>query len=259
MKRISNILTFVPAYNVEKTISDVIEGIIKELPESFILVVDDHSEDKTYQNAKEYEREGEIEVIKHDRNMGYGAVQKTAFKFMLKHNFKYSLMIHGDGQHNPRYLKNLLDKVKMEGYDIALGSRMKFRKNALSGGMPLIKFFVNMLLTKIENISTGLGLSEFHSGYRAFSHKLVHAIENLGFLDCMSDDYIFDQQILFFASFMNFRVSEIPVDTRYNELSRQMKFLPGIAYSFETIKISFLYILFKRGFVKDPKIFLCAS
>lgn len=252
---IGKILIFIPSYNVEKTISGVIDGVRKEITEAFILVIDDCSTDETYNIARNYENE-KLKVIRHPKNMGYGAVQKTAFRFMKDKDFSCSVMIHGDGQHNPSYLKELVKKVTVEGYDMVLGSRMINKKYAISGGMPLVKFFVNILLTKIENLSTGLKLSEFHSGYRAFSKELVKAIAD-EFLDCMSDGYIFDQQIIFLASYKGFKIGEIPVDTKYDELSHQMEFLPGIKYSFDTITISIRYFLFRKRIIRSVKSAVC--
>ena len=248
MNEEKNIFVFVPAYNVSRTIGEVIDGIKKELRECFILVVDDGSIDGTSDIVKERG----VYVISHSKNMGYGAVQKAAFDFFRKNNFSIAVMIHGDGQHEPKFLKELIKKIE-NGADLCLGSRMMRKLDALKGGMPLLKFFVNIFLTYMENKVLGANLSEFHSGFRSFSKKLISSLFDSGIINIMSDSFIFDQQILFFAIYQKFKISEIPVSTRYDSFSSQVKLKDGIIYSYHIVKMASKYILFKRGIIKDFK------
>lgn len=241
-----DILIFVPAYNAEKTISGLITEIKILLPGSFILVVDDGSSDNTLMEAQ---RTG-VKIISHGKNLGYGATQKTAFRFFLSHGFKNLLMIHADAQHDPVYLKDILSCLE-NGYDLVIGSRMKNRLDALKGGMPLLKFISNVMLTYVENRVTNLRLSEYHSGYRGFSSRIITDLYNSGFMELMSDGFLFDQQIIFFAAFRNLKICDIPVSTRYDEFSRQIGMKEGTKYVLETLIISFRYFLFKQKILHD--------
>lgn len=239
------ILIFIPAYNLSRTIGSVIDLVREKVPESFILVIDDGSKDNTLSIA---EARG-VRVISHSRNMGYGFVQKTAFKFFVDNDFSVAVMIHGDGQHNPQFLPHLIKEIE-RGIDICLGSRMANKFDALKGGMPLLKFFVNIFLTYIENKTLGTNLSEFHSGFRSFSKRFIHSLYNSGMLNIMSNSYIFDQQIIFFAVLNNFNISEVPVDTRYDNFSSQINLKDGLFYSYYVILMCLKYIMFKKGFLK---------
>ncbi len=193
----NRILIFIPAYNVEKKIFSVIERIPNSIfddNEIDILIINDSSTDNT---------EGEIEKIKKnfkysikvynsDVNLGYGGVQKYAFKFSIENNYKYLIMLHGDGQYAPEELPNFIQKYENQNIDAVFGSRMKSYRSALKGGMPFYKFLGNIGLTFIQNLILGSSISEFHSGYRSFK---VESLKKIEFND-KADYYHFDTEII---------------------------------------------------------------
>lgn len=237
-------LVFIPSYNSGKTIQSVIFNIRRVLPKTFILVIDDGSSDDTSSLAKSYG----VHIISHGSNRGYGASQKTAFKFFTENGFDFAVMVHGDGQHNPFFIPQIINKLNC-GCDLVLGSRMFYKSDALLGGMPLLKFFANMITSKLESFLSGVRISEFHSGFRGFSRRLIESI--VKFSDDMSDDYLYDQQLIFLSAGLGFKICEIPVDTIYNDLSTHMDFRKGLKYISDSLIISIKFLLWRLKFVKD--------
>lgn len=222
-------LTYIPAYNCEKTIADVINGIRKFCQDAFILVLDDSSKDKTYEISMKLADH----VIRNEKRLGYGGNQKIAFRFFVESSFDKILMIHGDGQHNPVHIPKFFKLIEDDSVGLIIGSRMSDKLSAIRGGMPYIKFIMNILLTYLENKTLGLNLSEFHSGYRCYSSKAVQTIYN--FIDKLSDDFIFDQQVIFLLTEFGFKIKEIPIETIYNRYSSHIGIFPGMKYSFQVI------------------------
>ena len=246
LRKKKNTLIYIAAYNSEKTIDRVISGVRSVVPESFILVVDDGSKDRTVEIAKKLG----VYIIKHKINKGYGGSQKTSYKFAVKNHYEKILMIHGDGQHNHLFIPKLLGMLD-EGYDLVMGSRMKDKISALKGKMPPLKFVVNIFLSTVQNFVTGLNLSEYHSGYRAISVKLLKRMIEEKLIDKMSNDYIFDQQFIFAVLALGAKIGEIPVSTIYEKTSSHMSLTKGIKYSWETMKLSMRYLLWKKGFINN--------
>lgn len=237
----NKILIFIPAYNVEKKIFSVIERIPNSIfddNEIDILIINDASTDNT---------EGEIEKIKKnfkysikvynsDVNLGYGGVQKYAFKFSIENNYKYLIMLHGDGQYAPEELPNFIKGYESQNIDAVFGSRMKSYRSALKGGMPFYKFLGNIGLTFIQNLILGSSISEFHSGYRSFK---VESLKKIEFND-KADYYHFDTEIIIEFLKKKLNIQEIHIPTHYGDEISHLKSIPyGIKVLISTIKSKF--------------------
>lgn len=232
------IVAVMPAYNAEKTlkatIRDIPAGTVDE-----IILVDDVSRDNTVKVAKEIG----LRVVVHERNMGYGMNQKTCYREALKDNADIVIMIHPDYQYDSRLIPYLVGLIKDGICDIMLGSRVRTRREALAGGMPTYKYLGNRLLTVIENIVLGQNLGEYHTGFRAYSRRVLETIpwEN------NSNDFVFDQQFLIQAAWFGFRIGEVPVPTRYFPEASSINLKRSITYGMATLVNLGRYCLAKCG------------
>ena len=236
------IIVVMPAYNAEKTIRKTYEDLPKDLI-SEVILVDDASKDKTAEKAK---RLG-ITVYVHKENKGYGANQKTCYDQALKRNPDIVVMVHPDYQYDSKLVGILCEAIVNGRADIMLGSRIQTRHQVLTGGMPLWKYFANRFLTLVENLSMGLNLSEYHTGFRAYSQKVLKAIPYHKF----SDDFVFDQQILISALANDFNISEIPVPCKYFPEASSINFMRSTKYGLLTLWTVFTYLLFQLDIVKN--------
>lgn len=237
------IFIIIPAYNTADTLLDVVQLIPKKYKN--IILVDDGSKDKTSKVAKKL---GLI-VIKHLRNKGYGATQKTAYKEALKRGADVVVMVHGDGQHDPSFIRSVIEPILQGKVDVVIGSRILGRKT-IQGGMPIWKFFLNRLLTIIENIILGMNISEFHSGYRAYSRTFLRTVPFI----FNSNKFDFDTDILIQAKIHHFKIAEIPVSTIYEKnSSSQMSFKEGIPYGLGIIRTLINYHLTRIGIFSDKR------
>ncbi|OGR14626.1 MAG: glycosyl transferase family 2, partial [Desulfobacula sp. GWF2_41_7] len=184
------IVVIMPAYNAEKTVKKTVDDLPKDLI-SEVILVDDASRDKTVQRAKKMG----ITVYTHKENKGYGANQKTCYDQALKRKPDIVVMVHPDYQYDAKLVGVLCESIVNGRADVMLGSRIQTRRQVLAGGMPLWKYFANRFLTLVENLAMGLNLSEYHTGFRAYSSKVLRTIPYQKF----SNDFIFDQQILISA------------------------------------------------------------
>ncbi len=226
MSRKSKIIVVMPAYNAEKTLKKTYEDIPKNLVRKTILV-DDGSHDDTVKEAKKLG----ITTFVHPQNRGYGANQKTCYTLAINYNADVVVMLHPDYQYDSRRTRDLVKPIVEGKFDIMLGSRIRTRKEVLENGMPLYKYFSNRFLTLIENIVLGQNLSEYHTGFRAFSSKVLKKVP----FHKLSDDFVFDQQILILAIREGFRVGEMPVPVRYFSDSSSISFARSVKYGFETL------------------------
>jgi glycosyltransferase involved in cell wall biosynthesis len=240
------ICVVMPAYNAEKTLKKTIDDIPRNYVDAIILV-DDCSRDNTAKVAKEMG----LDFFVHDKNMGYGANQKTCYRLALERGADIVVMLHPDYQYDPKYIPYMVEPIKSGHFDIMLGSRMTSRKEVLSGGMPVYKYISNRLLTLIENIVLGLSLSEFHTGYRAYSR---HVLETLPFAN-NSNDFVFDSEILIQAAHKNFIIGEIFVPTKYFPEASIINFRRSLVYGLKTLGTLMKYILARSGIYK-ARIFL---
>jgi glycosyltransferase involved in cell wall biosynthesis len=227
-----------PAYNAEKTLEKTI-NLIPQREEYEIILVDDFSKDNTFELAKKLG----IEAYQLPKNSGYGATQKLCYKKALEKNADIVLMLHPDYQYDPRVVPLMCKLIEYRICDVVLGNRIRTRKEALDGGMPLYKYISNRFLTIINNIVTGQNLGEWHSGLRAYSSKVLKTInwqEN-------SDDFAFDIQFLFQCVNAGFKIGDIPVPVRYFEEASSVNFKSGLKYGFFNLYTALLYILNKVG------------
>jgi SAM-dependent methyltransferase len=236
---------FVVAYNAVSTLSSVLERI----PASFVpaldlvLVSDDHSTDATYQVGLAHQREDAelpITVVRQRRNLGYGGNQKFGYRWLIDHDFDIAVLLHGDGQYAPEVLPDMVEPLAAGRADVVLGSRM-FGKGALAGGMPLYKFVGNKILTRFQNRVSGLRLSEWHSGYRAFSLARLDTIP----FEENSDGFDFDTEVLLQLYDAGARIVEVPIPTYYgDEICR----VDGLAYAKDVSLDVVRYRLARLGF-----------
>lgn len=233
-KKDKKVVIVMPAYNAEETLKKTYLSIPKDWVDEIILV-DDASNDRTVEIAKELG----IKTFIHLRNRGYGANQKTCYTEALKTNSDIIIMLHPDYQYDPKYIPDMITPIKNNHFDIVLGSRITSRKKVLAGGMPIYKYIANRFLTLVENIVLGLSLSEYHTGYRAYSRR---ALEIIPFLN-NSDDFVFDSEFLIQAAYYNLRISEIFVPTRYFSEASSINFYRSLIYGLATLWTLFKYIL----------------
>ena len=227
-----------PAYNAEKTIIKTINEIPAGVAEK-IIVVDDFSDDDTFEKVKDIPN---VISVKHDNNLGYGANQKTCYDLALKEGADIIAMLHPDYQYDPKLLPYMTGLIKDGLYDVVLGTRITSRKDCLDGGMPLYKYVMNRLLTIIQNLLSGKNLSEWHTGYRCYSRKVLDKID----YNSNPNDYLFDSKMLYQIYSNNFTIGEISVPTRYNQNSSSINFINGIKYSLGTLYFAVKYLLFKN-------------
>ena len=193
-----------PAYNAEKTLEKTYNEIYQNFVDEIILV-DDFSSDETKEIAKRLN----ITTIVHEKNKGYGANQKSCYRAALKAGADIVIMLHPDYQYTPKLIPAIASMMAFDEYDAVIASRM-LGNSALKGGMPLYKFISNRFLTEFENLVTGEKLSEYHTGFRGFTRKIL---ENLPLEDC-SDDFIFDNQMLALILYNGYNIGEIYCHTK---------------------------------------------
>ncbi len=230
------VLVFVVAYNAEQTIESVLSRIPTSLSEDYdveILAIDDASGDRTFEIGHDIEVTGSLpfplRVLFNPKNQGYGGNQKIGYHYAIKNDFDFVALVHGDGQYAPEALPELLKPLREGTGDAIFGSRMLKRGAALTGGMPLYKFFGNKALTWIQNRLLRTNLSEFHSGYRVYS---VAALKKLPF-DRNTDDFHFDTEIIIQLVRAGMRIQELPIPTYYgNEICH----VNGVKYAWDVIK-----------------------
>ncbi len=235
-KRIAVVM---PAYNAEKTLA-VTVGELAEVVDIRILV-DDHSSDGTIEAAK---RLGLI-VFVHDKNYGYGRNQQTCYSEALAEGADVVVMLHPDYQYTPLLLTAMASMVAYEVYDVVLGSRI-IGGRALRGGMPLYKYVANRFLTAFENLFLGIKLSEYHTGYRAFSREVLTKLPLLE----NSDDFVFDNQMLAQCAHFGFRIGEVSCPTKYFEEASSINFSRSVKYGFGVLATTLQFALQKIGLAR---------
>jgi len=218
--------------------SATLEAVLNRIPNEFrtqlsvILVCDDASSDDTYQvgmRVKEARPDLPLEVIRRPVNLGYGGNQKAGYRWLIDHEIDIVVLLHGDGQYAPEFLPKMVEPIVSGRADVVFGSRMLQRGAALRGGMPKYKFVGNKILTFLQNRMAGVQLSEWHSGYRAYS---ILALGKVGF-ELNADYYDFDTQIILQMIAAEQRITEIPIPTFYgDELSR----VNGIRYGWRILR-----------------------
>jgi glycosyltransferase involved in cell wall biosynthesis len=233
-KRIAVVL---PAYNAARTLEKTVADIPRDIVDT-ILLVDDHSKDETLQIAR---RLG-LRVFLHEQNFGYGRNQKTCYAEALRLNADVVVMLHPDYQYEPRLVLPMAALIALGVYDVVLASRILGGK-ALSGGMPLYKYIANRFLTLVENLCVGAKLSEYHSGYRAFSRDVLRSLPLL----MNSDDFVFDNEMLVQAIYFGNRIGEVSCPTQYFPEASTISFRRSVKYGFGVLWTSIRFRLQKSG------------
>jgi glycosyltransferase involved in cell wall biosynthesis len=238
-KRIAVVM---PAYNAEKTL----EVTVGELPDlvDVCILVDDHSSDATVNLAR---RLG-LHVFQHDRNYGYGRNQQTCYREALAAGADVIIMLHPDYQYTPLLVTAMASMVAYDIYDVVLGSRI-IGGRALRGGMPLYKYISNRLLTAFENLFLGVKLSEYHTGYRAFSRRVLNELPLLE----NSDDFVFDNQMLAQCVHFGFRIGEVSCPTKYFEEASSINFRRSVQYGFGVLATALQFALQRMGVIQLPR------
>jgi len=232
-KRIAVVM---PAYNAEKTL----EATVRELPELVDerILVDDHSSDQTVRIA---ERLG-LKIFVHDRNYGYGRNQQTCYREALACGADIVIMVHPDYQYTPLLTTAMASLIAYGVYDVVIGSRI-IGGQALKGGMPSYKYVANRLLTAFQNLFLGAKLSEYHTGYRAFSRDVLTSLPLLE----NSDDFVFDNQMLTQCVYFGFRIGEISCPTKYFEGASSINFRRSVKYGLGVIATTLRFALQRMG------------
>ena len=234
-----------PAYNAAKTLQATYDDIPKGLVDTIILV-DDASHDETVKKARELG----LKVFVHPENRGYGGNQKTCYTEALKEGADIVIMLHPDYQYDPKLIPAIIKPILDGKADLVLASRL-LSGTALSGGMPFYKFISNRFLTTCENIFLGQKLSEFHTGYRAYSKKLLTSIPFMK----NSENFVFDTEVIVQTVYFGFKIEEIPCPTRYMKDASSISFKNSVVYGMQTLLAVFKYFFAKTGFRK-AKIFV---
>jgi glycosyltransferase involved in cell wall biosynthesis len=232
-----------PAYNAAATLERTWRDLPKEMIDAIILV-DDASRDNTVEIAR---RLG-LTVLRHAENQGYGANQKTCYRAALKQGADIIAMVHPDYQYDARLLPLLVGFIELGICDVMLGSRIRSRAEARTGGMPLWKYIANRGLTFIENIILGQNLGDFHSGFRVYRREVLDTIP----FERNSDDFVFDSQLLTQAAFFGFRIGDAPVPARYFEAASSINFRRSLVYGFGTLYVLLQFIAHRLGFIHSP-------
>lgn len=228
------IVVVMPAYNAEKTL----EQTFKEIPFHIVdevILVDDHSKDQTSIKANEI---GVHKIIRHDKNKGYGGNQKTCYSAALESNADVVVMLHPDYQYTPLLLEAMVYPIARGLFDVMLGSRI-LGKGALRGGMPMYKYIANRFLTFFQNVMMGQKLAEYHTGYRAFSKKVLETLP----LDNNSDDFVFDNEMLGQITYAGLDIGEVTCPTKYFEEASSINFSRSTKYGFGVLRVSISYRL----------------
>jgi len=232
------VIIVLPAYNAEKTLGRTLADI-PERYRSDVIVVDDHSSDRTVEVARSFG----IKTIQHGVNKGYGGNQKTCYREALAAGADIVVMVHPDYQYNPKVVPGMVGIIRDGVCDVMLGNRIRTRREALLGGMPFYKYVSNRFLSFLCNVVTGENLGEWHSGLRAYSRKVLETVpwEN------NSDDFAFDMQFLVQASYQGFRIGDLPVETKYFAEASSINFRRSLRYGLHTLLILTQFMAGKCG------------
>jgi len=232
------VVVVMPAYNAEKTLRKTYDEIPFEIVDEVVLV-DDASRDRTSEIA----REMGIHTIVHTENQGYGGNQKSCYRAALGLGADIVIMVHPDYQYTPRLIPAMASMIAYGEFDAVLGSRI-LGVGALQGGMPLYKYIANRFLTLFENLLLGHKLSEYHTGYRAFSREILERLP----LEANSDDFVFDNQMLAQIIWFGYRIGELTCPTKYFEDASSINFRRSVIYGLGVVKTALQFRLGKWGF-----------
>ncbi len=236
------IVVVLPAYNAALTLKKTYDEIPFDIVDDVVLV-DDCSKDNTVEIAKQI---GIKHVIQHEKNKGYGGNQKSCYDKALELNADIVIMLHPDYQYTPMLIPSMANIIGNDLYEVVLGSRI-LGKGALKGGMPLYKYIFNRFLTFAENVLLNQKLSEYHTGYRAFSKKILEKIN----YHANSNDFVFDNQMLSQIVFAGFEIAEVTCPTKYFKEASSINFSRSTKYGLGVLGVSFLHFFCKLGIMKS--------
>ena len=235
------IVVVLPAYNAELTIKKTYDEIPFDIVDEVVLV-DDASSDKTSELAKHL---GIKHIIRHEDNRGYGGNQKSCYDKALELGGDIVIMLHPDYQYTPKLIPSMASIIAHDLYPVVLGSRI-LGKGALKGGMPFYKYIANRFLTLFQNLLMGQKLSEYHTGYRAFSKEVLESID----YHANSDDFVFDNQMLGQIFYKRFEIAEITCPTKYFEEASSINFSRSVKYGLGVLGVSLSFFIQKIGFYR---------
>ena len=242
------IVCVLPSYNAEKTVEKTLRAVPSGIVDLFILV-DDCSKDDTIGQAQKLSKEFPLKILVHDKNRGYGGNQKTCYQAALKEGADIIVMLHPDYQYEPKLIGCLSGLIASGVYDVALGSRI-LGMGALRGGMPLYKYIFNRALTFFENLLIGQKLSEYHTGYRAFSREVLQKIN----YHANSDDFVFDNQMISQIVYANYDIAEVTCPTKYFQEASSINFRRSSIYGLGVLEVSIVHF-FQRMGIANAKIY----
>jgi len=237
------VVVVMPAYNAELTLRQTYEEVMEQGIVDLVILVDDASRDDTVTVAKMLPN---TKVRVHPENRGYGANQKTCYAAALEEGADIVIMVHPDYQYTPKLIPAMAALIGNELYHCVLGSRVLGR-GALRGGMPIWKYVANRFLTFVENVLLGVKLSEYHTGYRAFSRKLLEQLP----IDSNSDDFVFDNQMLAQVVWYGYFVAEISCPTKYFAEASSINFRRSVIYGFGCLWTAAKFRLAKWGLIRS--------
>lgn len=245
-------MIFIPAFNTQETVCSVIDRIPKDVMKKTteIVVMDNHSSDKTYDVVQKYKKKNKLsklKVFRHSKNVFFGGNLKSGFNYAIKHNMDIMVMLHADGQYPSEKINALIKPIEEGKAETVFGSR--FLGNPLKGNMPIWRYIGNIFLTQIESILVGEKFSEWHSGYTAYN---CHTLKKLPFNLC-EDGYEMTTDILLLFIINKSRIAEIPIPTHYGEESTSPSIKRTFLYFVHSFRLAFLYFLHRRGIIKIKK------
>ncbi len=238
------VVIVMPAYNAAKTLEDTFRAIPEGLFDE-IVVVDDHSRDDTTELARRLN----LKAIRHPHNVGYGGNQKTCYMEALRDGAQIVVMLHPDGQYDPKIIPDMVKPIAEGRADMVLGSRMLTPGGAKAGGMPGWKRVANWFLTTVENAVMRRSFTECHTGYRAYSRKFLETVPFLR----NSNGFVFDTEVIFQAVHFELPVVEVPVSTRYFADASSVGFSTGVVYGLGTLWTATRFLLHRWGIVGSDK------
>ncbi|MBN30951.1 MAG: glycosyl transferase family 2 [Crocinitomicaceae bacterium] len=244
MIRDKKVVVVMPAYNAAQTLQRTLQEIPRDVVDEIILV-DDCSVDNTAKLAREF---GVEHVIRHNSNKGYGGNQKSCYKKALEIGADIAIMVHPDYQYSPKLIESMVYIIANGVYPVVLGSRI-LGKGALKGGMPWIKYIANRFLTMFQNILINQKLSEYHTGYRAFSREVLEGIQ----FEENSDDFVFDNQMLCQIFKAGFEIGEVTCPTKYFDEASSINLIRSGIYGLGVIRESLIYRLHELGMFKTAR------
>jgi len=245
MFRDRKVVVVMPAYNAEATLERTHREVLDQGVVDVVIVVDDCGRDRTHEIARTLPQ---TVAIRHDVNRGYGGNQKTCYRTALEHGADIVVMVHPDYQYTPLLIPAMVSLIGSGLYDCVLGSRI-LGGQALAGGMPLWKYVANRGLTWFENLLIGAKLSEYHTGYRAFSRRLLERVP----LEENSDDFVFDNQMLAQIHWLGYTIAEITCPTKYFAEASSINLRRSITYGFGCLRTALEYRLARAGLTTSER------